>query len=121
MRPAGGAIVNVASQLASLGGVNRASYAASKAGVVQLTRALATEWAPHAIRVNAVAPGPVRTPMTQSRLADPETARPLLARIPMGRVAEPQEVADAIDFLLSPASAYITGAVLPVDGGYTAA
>lgn len=121
MQAQGGAIVNVASQLASLGGVNRISYAASKAGVVQLTRGLATEWAPHAIRVNAVAPGPVRTAMTEARLAVPQTARPLVERIPMGRVAEPREVADAIDFLLSPSSAYITGAVLPVDGGYTAA
>lgn len=113
-----GAIVNVSSVNAEIAVPNQAHYVASKGAVSALTRAAALEAAPLGVRVNAVAPGPVRTPMTAERLGDPEQAAWLDARVPMGRVAEPAEIAEVISFLLSDKSSYITGEVLFTDGGW---
>lgn len=113
-----GAIVNVSSVNAEIAVPNQAHYVASKGAVSALTRAAAVEAAPLGVRVNAVAPGPVRTPMTAERLDDPEQAAWLDARVPMGRVAEPDEIAEVISFLLSEKASYVTGEVLFTDGGW---
>ena len=115
-----GAIVNIASQMGLVGYYKRAAYCSAKAGLVNLTRVLALEWAPRGVRVNAVAPTFVRTPLTASTFADPELAEDIPRRIPLGRLAQPEEVAAAVVFLASPAAAMITGHTLPVDGGWTA-
>jgi NAD(P)-dependent dehydrogenase (short-subunit alcohol dehydrogenase family) len=100
-------------------------YAASKGAVLALTTSAAVELAPHNIRVNAVAPGMTRTPLFDEWVAeqpDPSTAaRKVASGIPLGRVAEPEDVANAVLFLASDRAAYLTGASIPVDGGYTAA
>ncbi|MEP7222751.1 MAG: SDR family oxidoreductase [Novosphingobium sp.] len=116
----GGAIVNVASVAGLTGVLNRSSYAASKHGVVGLTRTLALELAPHGIRVNAVAPGTVATNLTSAMLKNPEGAARTLAAHPMGRVAEAEEIADAIVYLASQRASFITGSVLAADGGFLA-
>ena len=116
----GGAIVNVASIMGLVGGgvYPNPAYQASKGGVVNLTRTLALDWAQRGIRVNAVAPAFVRTPLTKALLEEPGMEEALVARTPMGRLVEPQEVADAILFLAGAASSMITGHTLPVDGGW---
>lgn len=117
-----GVIVNVSS-IAGIGAIGRGSlpYAVCKAGINQMTRELAIEWAPFAIRVNAVAPAQVNTPGLETRMADPEfrtgALQDLMRGIPIGRLGEPDDVAAAIAFLASPEAAFITGVVLPVDGG----
>jgi 2-deoxy-D-gluconate 3-dehydrogenase len=116
----GGRIVFIASVLAFQGGWNVSSYAASKAGVANLTRALANEWAPLGIRVNAVAPGYVDNELTEPLRADPARSAELMSRIPAGRWATNEEIASAVAFLVSPAAEYVHGAVLPVDGGWLA-
>lgn len=113
-----GSIVTISSQLALSPPGGRAAYVASKAGVIGLTRTLAVEWAP-GVRVNAIAPGVTRSPMTAAIEADPEVRDRFLDRIPARRFAEPSEIAAAALFLGSDASAYVTGHVLVVDGGYT--
>ena len=113
-----GAIVNVSSVNAEIAVPDQAHYVASKGAVSALTRAAAVEAAPLGVRVNAVAPGPVRTPMTAERLGDPQQAAWLDARVPMGRVAEPAEIAEVISFLLSEKASYVTGEVLFTDGGW---
>jgi 2-deoxy-D-gluconate 3-dehydrogenase len=118
--PAGGAIVNMASQMGLTGYYDRAAYCASKAGAINLTRVLALEWAPHGIRVNAVCPTFARTPLTERLLEDPATADELLSRIPLGRLMTPAEVAAAVVFLAGPGAGGITGQALAVDGGWTA-
>lgn len=118
MRGPGATIVNVASQLAIAPTGGRAAYVSSKAGVIALTRSLAAEWAPR-IRVNAVAPGVTRTAMIDAIERDPAARRSFEERIPLGRFAEPEEIASAIVFLASPASSYLTGHILVADGGYT--
>lgn len=121
MIPAGGGkIVNVASQNGVVGYYKRAAYCSSKAGVVNLTRVLAVEWAPHRINVNAIGPTFILTPLTQSTFDDPVLREDLLRRIPLGRVGQPEDVVGAVVFLASPAAELITGHTLLVDGGWTA-
>ncbi len=116
-----GCIVNVASMLSYFGGPRVPGYAASKGGIVQLTKSLAVAWAEDGIRVNAVAPGWIRTELTAALRLHPATAEQIVKRTPMGRWGEAAEVAGAVEFLAGPDAAFITGAVLPVDGGYLAA
>jgi 2-deoxy-D-gluconate 3-dehydrogenase len=113
-----GAIVNVASLLAFQGGVLVSAYATAKHGVVGLTRACATEWAPYGVRVNALAPGYVATDLNARLHKDPARYQEILARIPAGRWGSPPDLAGAFVFLCSPASAYVTGTVLTIDGGW---
>jgi NAD(P)-dependent dehydrogenase (short-subunit alcohol dehydrogenase family) len=115
-----GRIINMSSQAGHVGLRRHAAYCASKGGVEQLTRVLALEWAPHGVTVNAVAPTFVRTPGTAERLDDPEFRDDVLVRIPVGRVGSPMDVAGAVVFLASRASSMVNGAVLDVDGGWTA-
>lgn len=113
-----GAMVLIASQLSFFGGVNSSAYAASKGGVAQLTKALSNELAPRGVRVNAVAPGWVETELTAT--IEDWKRDEVNARIPLGRWAEPDEIAPAIAWLLSDDARYVTGTVLPVDGGFHA-
>ena len=113
-----GCVLNVASIQSFVATPNSAPYTASKGGVAQLTKALASELAPHGIRVNAIAPGFIVTPMTESTLANPEKTARLLGHVPMRRPGEPAELAGPALFLCSAHASYVTGAILPVDGGY---
>ena len=113
-----GCIVNTASMLSFFGGGLVPGYAASKGGVAQLTKSLAIAYAPDGIRVNAVAPGWIATPLTQALQDDPARAGPILARTPLARWGTPDDVARAAVFLCTPAAAFMTGVILPVDGGY---
>jgi len=120
LKAARGAIVNTASMLAFQGAPRVPAYSASKGGIVQLTKSLAIAYAADGVRVNAVAPGWVRTSLTKPLQDDPTRSGAILARTPLGRWAEPADIAGAVVFLCSPAACFITGAVLPVDGGYLA-
>ncbi len=113
-----GKIVNIASLLSFQGGITVPAYAASKGGVAQLTKALANEWAKHNINVNAIAPGYMRTTNTAALQADETRNRQILERIPAGRWGEADDVAGAAVFLSSPASDYVNGHILVVDGGW---
>lgn len=120
VRSGGGRIVNIASQMGLVGYWRRAAYCSSKAGVVNLTRVLAIEWAQHNITVNAIAPTFVLTPLTEPMFEDAEFKADVLSRIPLGRLADPDDVANAAVYLASPAAKMITGQTLAVDGGWTA-
>jgi 2-deoxy-D-gluconate 3-dehydrogenase len=113
-----GKIVFTASMLSFQGGINVVSYTAAKSGLAGLVRALANEWAPHGVNVNAIAPGYLATDNTQALRDDPERSGAILERIPAGRWGEPADVAGATVFLSSSASDYVHGIVLPVDGGW---
>ena len=119
-RGQGGKIVNVASLLAFQGGVTVPGYAAAKGGVAQLTKALANEWAPLGINVNAIAPGYMATDNTAALRQDPVRSRQILERIPAGRWGTPDDLGGAVVFLASRASDYVNGHVLVVDGGWMA-
>ena len=116
----GGSIVTIASVLSFQGGINVVPYAASKGGVAQLTKALANEWAPLGIRVNAVCPGYVANQQTAPLRADPDRYAQISARIPAGRWAADDDIAGAVAFLVSPDAGYVHGSVLVVDGGWLA-
>ncbi|MEF9963629.1 MAG: SDR family oxidoreductase [Comamonas sp.] len=113
-----GSIVNVASMYSYFGSKDRPAYSASKGGIVQLTRSLAQTWATAGVRVNAVAPGWIATPLSEGLMADPEASAGILSRTPMQRWGQAAEVAAVIGFLCSPAASFVNGAVIPVDGGY---
>lgn len=113
-------IVNIASMLSFQGGIRVASYTASKSGVLGITRLLANEWAAKGINVNAVAPGYIETNNTEALRNDPDRSASILGRIPAGRWGVPSDIGDAAVFLLAPASNYMHGAVIPVDGGWLA-
>ena len=115
----GGSIVNVASIAGVVADPGSAPYAAAKGGVVQLTRTLAVEWGRHAIRVNAIGPNYTRTPLVRASLEAPEKLAWIVSRTPLGRVGEPGDMVGAAVFLASDASAYVTGHVLMVDGGWS--
>jgi NAD(P)-dependent dehydrogenase (short-subunit alcohol dehydrogenase family) len=116
-----GVIVNTASMLSFFGGALVPAYSASKGGIAQLTKSLAIAWAPEGIRVNAVAPGWIATPLTAALQADPARAAPILDRTPMKRWGRPEDIVGPVLFLCSSGAAFVTGTILPVDGGYSIA
>ncbi|RXZ00548.1 SDR family NAD(P)-dependent oxidoreductase [Fictibacillus sp. S7] len=115
-----GKIVNIASQMAFVGYFNRAAYCASKGGMVQMTKALAVEWAQHKINVNAVAPTFIETEMTGKMFKDEAFKADVLRRIPLGELAEPSDISNAALYLSSNVSKFVTGETIKVDGGWTA-
>ena len=116
---AGGRIINIASVMGLVALPPRASYVASKGGIIALTRDLAAEWAKHNITVNSICPGWVKTEMTEKYFAQEDVRKFLLDRIPLGRFAEPDDIANMATFLASDLSGYVTGQSIPVDGGWT--
>jgi NAD(P)-dependent dehydrogenase (short-subunit alcohol dehydrogenase family) len=117
----GGVIINTASAAGIIGFPDAVAYAASKGGVVSLTKAMAVDYAKDNIRVNCICPGTSATAMTQVVVENEELSKMFLAPIPLGRFGQPKDIANAALFFASDMSSYITGAVLPVDGGWTTA
>ena len=115
-----GKIINIVSQMAFVGYIKRSAYCSSKGGAVQLTKALAVEWAPHQIKVNAVAPTFIQTEFTENMFADQSFYHDVLSRIPLGALAKPSDVTGAVLFLASDLANFITGETIRVDGGWTA-
>jgi NAD(P)-dependent dehydrogenase (short-subunit alcohol dehydrogenase family) len=120
LKRGGGTIVNTSSVLGLVGVEDMSAYIASKHGVIGLTKAAALEYAKQGIRINAVCPGYIRTPMTESRLNQPESKARLIAKEPIGRVGEPEEVAEAVVWLCSDTTSFVTGHAMVVDGGLVA-
>ena len=120
MRPHGGSILHMASVVGVIGVRNRAAYSASKGAIVALTRNMALDYAPEGIRVNCLCPGFTRTPLTRGLFSDPERLAALTALHPLGRLGEPEDIANAALFLVSGEAAWITGQAIAVDGGFTA-
>jgi NAD(P)-dependent dehydrogenase (short-subunit alcohol dehydrogenase family) len=116
----GGVIINIGSQLGEVARPNKAHYVSSKGGIRMLTKALALDLAPHGIRVNNVAPGPVDTELAAPLLKDPVARAAALSRLPIGRIGQPGDIAGAVVFLASDSASFITGTTLVVDGGYLA-
>lgn len=114
----GGAVVNIASVMSVFGSGTGPAYSASKGAVVQFTKSLAVAWGEAGVRVNCVAPGWIETPMTTQMQADADRNRRVLERSPMNRWGRPEEIAQGIVFLLAPEASFITGVMLPIDGGY---
>lgn len=114
-----GNIVNIASIYGLVGDVGATAYNAAKGGVVNFTRSVADDLAPHNVRINAVCPGFVDTPMIEEAMEDEEFKQHVLGETPMGRVAQPEEIANAVAFIASEQASYITGVNFPVDGGWT--
>ena len=121
LKESGGTIVNTASMLSFFGGGLVPGYAASKGGIAQLTKSLAIAYAADGIRVNAVAPGWIETPLTEPLRENPERSAAILARTPLGRWGKPGDIAGGVLFLCSPLASFVTGTVLPIDGGYLSA
>jgi NAD(P)-dependent dehydrogenase (short-subunit alcohol dehydrogenase family) len=115
-----GKIINIVSQMAFVGYIKRAAYCSSKGGAVQMTKALAVEWAPYNIKVNAVAPTFIETELTSSMFEDREFYQDVLNRIPLGKLAQPSDVTGAVLFLASDMANFVTGETIKVDGGWTA-
>jgi NAD(P)-dependent dehydrogenase (short-subunit alcohol dehydrogenase family) len=115
----GGAIVNIASMYSFFGSTIAPGYASSKGGIVALTRSFAAAWAKDGIRCNAVAPGWIRTGMAKQAWEDEAMHKQIADRTPMGRWGDPEELGDVIGFLCAPESRFVTGAIIPVDGGYS--
>jgi NAD(P)-dependent dehydrogenase (short-subunit alcohol dehydrogenase family) len=115
-----GKIINIVSQMAFVGYVKRSAYCSSKGGAVQLTKALAVEWAAHNIKVNAVAPTFIETELTQTMFTDESFYQDVLRRIPLGKLAQPSDVTGAVLFLSSDLANFVTGETIRVDGGWTA-
>lgn len=113
-----GCIINIASMLSFFGGGLVPGYSASKGGIAQLTKSLAIAYAPRGVRVNAIAPGWIATPLTKALQDDPARAGPILARTPMARWGTPEDLQGIALFLASPHAGFITGTIVPVDGGY---
>ena len=121
LKESGGCVLNTASMLSFFGSGVAPAYSASKGGVAQLTKSLAIAWAADGIRVNAIAPGWIETPLTEPLTADPARRQAIIDRTPLGRWGQPEDVTGAALFLCSPAAAFITGVILPIDGGYSIA
>jgi NAD(P)-dependent dehydrogenase (short-subunit alcohol dehydrogenase family) len=115
-----GSLINITSQMAHVGGIDRAVYAATKHAVEGMTKSMAIEWGPHGIRVNTIAPTFIRTALTEATFANPERAAWIAAKIKLGRVGEVADIMGPVAFLASDAAALITGTSLIVDGGWTA-
>ncbi|QKY70045.1 SDR family NAD(P)-dependent oxidoreductase [Lentibacillus sp. CBA3610] len=114
-----GKIINMSSQMAAVGYYKRSAYSSSKGGITQLTRSLAIEWANHNINVNAVAPTFVETPLTKPMFEEPDFQKDVMSRIPLGRLAKPEDLFGAILYLSSASSSMVTGQTIFVDGGWT--
>jgi NAD(P)-dependent dehydrogenase (short-subunit alcohol dehydrogenase family) len=114
-----GKVINMAAALGALGANNASAYCASKGGVIQLTRALAVEWAKYNINVNAIAPGTMETEITKTMLEDPTVRKAVTGKIPLKRIGQPSDLAGTVIFLASQASDYVTGQTIFVDGGFS--